>query len=156
MKSLKKFVDKTLAIICIVVFSIMVLATTYQVIVRYAFKNPSAYSETITRYLFIWLILYSAAYVFGKKEHIYIGVLKHKLSDEKQRILSLLTEIIIIIFAALVMIYGGFKVASMNMLQFDSILNIPTGYFYSCIPISGILIIFYSIYNILYTDLEKN
>lgn len=154
MKNLKKIVDKILAFICIAVFSIMVIATTYQVVVRYIFKNPSAYSETVTRYLFVWLIVYSAAYVFGKKEHIYIGVLKHKVSGKNQKLLSLFTEIIIIIFALLVMIYGGLKITHMNMLQYDSILNIPTGYVYSCIPISGLLIIFYSIYNIVYVDLD--
>lgn len=150
MKSLKSVLDKILALVCIVVFSSMVIATTYQVIVRYIFNSPSAKSEVITRYLFVWLILYSAAYVFGKKDHIYISIFHDKLKGNTKKLLNILIELIIITFALLVMVYGGLKVTRMNMLQFDSILNIPTGIIYSCIPISGILIIFYSIYNIVY------
>ncbi|MDD7305419.1 MAG: TRAP transporter small permease [Peptoniphilaceae bacterium] len=152
MKTAKKIIDKFLEIICIIVFSLMVIATTYQVIVRYIFKSPSAYSETITRYLFVWLILYSAAYIFGKKDHIYIGILRNKLEGNKRKILEIIIELVIIAFAAIVMVYGGVKVATINLLQYDSILGIPTGYVYSCIPISGFLVIFYSIYNIIYMD----
>ena len=36
----------------------------------------------------------------------------------------------------------------MNMLQYDSILKIPTGTVYSIIPVCGVLIIFYSLYNL--------
>ncbi|WBW50423.1 TRAP transporter small permease [Peptoniphilus equinus] len=155
MNKIKQVMDKLLEIICVVVFSSMVISTTYQVVVRYVFNSPSAYSETITKYLFVWLILYSAAYVFGKREHISIGVLKNKLKGKNQQVVEILIEFIIIIFAVVVMVYGGFNVASMNMLQYDSILGIPTGFAYSCIPISGILIIFYSVYN-LSTLLKKN
>lgn len=149
MQGFKKAMDKILEIFCIVIFSAMVIATTYQVVVRYVFNRPSAYSETITRYLFVWLILYSAAYVFGKKEHIYIGAVKHKFKGNAQKTLDIIIELIIILFSSLVLVYGGLKVSSMNMLQLDSILGIPTGWVYSCIPISGIITIFYSIYNII-------
>ena len=33
--------------------------------------------------------------------------------------------------------------------QYDSILKIPTGVIYSIIPVSGVLIVFYSILNII-------
>ena len=36
----------------------------------------------------------------------------------------------------------------MSMLQYDSILKIPTGIIYSVIPACGVLILFYSILNI--------
>lgn len=60
-----------------------------------------------------------------------------------------------IIFAGLVMVYGGFVITRMNLVQLDSILHIPTGVIYSIIPICGVIIIFYSIYNI-GLELKKN
>ena len=51
-------------------------------------------------------------------------------------------------FSGLVMVFGGFRITHMNFVQFDSILHIPTGIIYSIIPICGVIIIFYSIYNI--------
>lgn len=149
MAGMKKALDKILGWFCIIIFSFMVLMTTYQVIVRYVFSNPSALSETLTKYAFVWLILYSSAYVFGQRDHISINFVKDKQKESTKRFLNIFIELIVIIFACLVMVYGGIRVSSMNLLQFDSILNVPTGYIYSAIPISGILIIIYSIYNIL-------
>ena len=146
---MKNALDKILGWFCIIIFSFMVLMTTYQVIVRYVFSNPSALSETLTKYAFVWLILYSSAYVFGQRDHISINFVKDKQKESTKRFLNIFIELIVIIFACLVMVYGGIRVSSMNLLQFDSILNVPTGYIYSAIPLSGILIIIYSIYNIL-------
>ena len=57
-------------------------------------------------------------------------------------------EVVIILFSALILVYGGSVITTMNMLQYDSILKIPTGTIYSIIPVCGVLIIFYSIYNL--------
>ena len=121
MKTLKHGLDRFLAFVCIVDFIVMVLLTVYQVVVRYVFKSPSSVSEVLTRYCFVWLILLSATYVFGQRDHICITYLK---------------------------VYGGSVITTMNMLQYDSILKIPTGTIYSIIPVCGVLIIFYSIYNL--------
>lgn len=54
----------------------------------------------------------------------------------------------IIIFSGTILVYGGIVITTMNMLQYDSILKIPTGTVYSIIPVCGVLIIFYSLYNL--------
>ena len=54
----------------------------------------------------------------------------------------------------MILVYGGSVITTMNMLQYDSILKIPTGTIYSIIPVCGVLIIFYSIYNLI-VELNK-
>ncbi|MDO5350427.1 MAG: TRAP transporter small permease [Lachnospiraceae bacterium] len=154
MKNLKKGLDRFLAAICIVDFIAMVLLTTYQVVVRYVFRSPSSVSEVLTRYCFVWLILLSATYVFGQRDHICISFLRDKLHGGTRKIIDVIIELMIILFSALILVYGGLVITTMNMLQYDSILKIPTGTIYSIIPICGVLIIFYSIYNLIY-DLHK-
>lgn len=149
MEKIKKILDKVLSTVCVVVFIAMVLLTTYQVITRYVFKSPSSVSETLTRYLFVWLIILSATYVFGQRDHIMITALKDKFNGSFRKAVDIFGECVIIVFAVTIMIYGGAVITRMNMLQFDSILNIPTGIIYSVIPICGVLIIFYSILNII-------
>lgn len=148
MKVCKIQLDKILRLLCVTIFILMVSLTTYQIIVRYIFKNPSSISETLTKYLFVWLIILSATYVFGQREHISINFLKDKLSESMRKKVEILIEFINMFFAASVMIYGGFVITSMNMLQKDSILKIPTGIIYSVIPVCGLMIVFYSFYNI--------
>ncbi|MDO5388786.1 MAG: TRAP transporter small permease [Clostridia bacterium] len=148
MKTIKNILDKIASVSCVVVFIAMVLLVTYQVIARYFFQSPSSVTEALTRYAFVWLIIISATYIFGQREHININVVKDKLPFGAQKVVNILIECVTIVFALLVMVYGGFVISKMNMLQFDSILGIPTGTIYSIIPICGVVIVFYSIYNI--------
>ena len=46
------------------------------------------------------------------------------------------------------MIYGGYFSSLKQMTQVDAVLQIPIGIIYSAIPISGVFIVFYVIYNI--------
>lgn len=154
MKAIKNILDKITAVSSIVVFIAMVLMVTYQVIARYFFASPSSITEALTRYSFVWLIIISATYMFGQREHICISVVRDKLSAKAKEIVNIFIEIVTIIFAGLVMIFGGFTISKMNLLQIDSILNIPTGIIYSIIPICGVIIVFYSIYNIM-LELKK-
>ncbi len=149
MQKIKKVLDKVIMTVCIVIFIAMVLLTTYQVGMRYLFKSPSSISETLTRYLFVWLVILSATFVFGQRDHICITFVKDKFSGSAKRILELLINVITVIFALLIMVYGGAVITQMNMLQYDSILKIPTGIIYSIIPVCGVLIIFYSVLSII-------
>lgn len=149
MEKVKKYLDKVIGVLCVVIFIAMVLLTTFQVTVRYVFNSPSSVSETLTRYFFVWLIILSATYVFGQRDHICITFIRDKFKGTAKKIVNITGEIIIIIFSVTIMVYGGSVITKMNMLQFDSILKIPTGAIYSIIPVCGVLIIFYSIYNII-------
>lgn len=149
MKAIKNILDKITACSSVVIFIAMVLMVAYQVIARKVFSAPSSVTEVLTRYCFVWLIIISATYMFGQREHINIGIIKDKLPAGPKKVVNILIELITIVFAGLVMVYGGFTISRMNLLQIDSILNIPTGIIYSIIPICGVIIVFYSIYNIM-------
>lgn len=150
MEKFRNILDKIISTICVVIFIAMVLLTTYQVIVRYVFSSPSSISEVLTRYLFVWLILLSATYVFGKRDHICITAVVGNLEGLSKKIVNIFGECVVIIFSVLVLIYGGGSISSINMVQYDSILKVPTGLIYSIIPVCGVLIVFYSILNIIH------
>ncbi|WP_386692433.1 MULTISPECIES: TRAP transporter small permease [unclassified Lonepinella] len=145
--NIKKFVDKTMEYLCILIVLLMCILVTYQVITRYVFDQPSSVSEILSRYLFIWLVLFGGAYVFGLREHMSISFLKQKLSNKVQIYLDMLSEFIIAIFTFTIMILGGYSITLRQMLQMDSSLQLPVGIIYSAIPIAGIIMIFYFIYN---------
>ena len=99
MKTLKNGLDRFLAFVCIVDFIVMVLLTVYQVVVRYVFKSPSSVSEVLTRYCFVWLILLSATYVFGQRDHICITYLKDKMNGSAKRMTTTSIAAFNILFA---------------------------------------------------------
>ena len=74
-----------------------------------------------------------------------------KMPLKIRRVVIVIQEIIIALFAAGVMVYGGNKTMQTQMMQKDAALQIPMGIVYSAITFSGICIIFYAIYNIVST-----
>lgn len=149
MKKIRSIVDKVVEYTSMFLITVMVLLVLWQVITRYIFNNPSSFSEALTRYMFVWLILVTSTYAFGNREHMRIEVLLSKLTGTKQKCVNIIIEIINIIFAACIMTFGGSVITRMQMVQMDSSLHIPMGVIYSIIPICGVVIIFYSICNIL-------
>ena len=147
MKNLKHFIDRSVEIICIFLLAAMTLLVTYQVIMRYCFNSPSTFSEVLAKYLFVWLVMICSAYVFGLREHMNIGVFRDKLPIKLRLIVEIISEITVLIFAWSVMVVGGSTGAIRQMIQLDSALEIPIGLIYMIIPVSGLLISFYFIYN---------
>lgn len=149
MSQAKKIINKVVEWFSISLIVVMVLLVLWQVIARYVLNNPSTFSEALTRYMFVWLVLVTSTYAFGTREHMCISVFKNKLKDKSKAVVNILIEAITLIFAAGILVYGGTNISSLQMVQLDSSLHIPMGVIYSIIPICGIVIIFYCICNIL-------
>ena len=146
--AVKKVVDKIMAWLCIIILGIMTVLVVYQVVTRKVFNAPSAYSEALSQYLFVWMIMYGSAYVFGLKEHLDISILKDKMKGGTLLAVEVLTNICLILFAVVVLMYGGEIISAQQMATTDAALQIPMGVIYSAIPISGLFTTFYAVYNI--------
>ena len=147
--TIRKVMNTAIKFICIALFAFMVLIGTYQILVRYIFNSPSTVSEELLTYSFTWMSLFAASYVFGKRDHMRMGFVADKLSPDKLKVLNIILEVIAIAFSSIVMVYGGISITKLSMTQKTASLGIPMGYIYLVIPISGILIVIYSVLNII-------
>ncbi|MCD8879415.1 TRAP transporter small permease [Staphylococcus kloosii] len=149
MKKVKQSIDKVLLTLAGIALFIMVLLSIYQVVSRFIFNTPSTVSEEIVRFLLIWFALLSASYVFGVKKHIAILFFREILPEKVQLIMEKITDILIIIIALVLMIYGGYEVVKLTWTQYLPSTGLSMASMYGALPVSGIFIIFYSIYNLL-------
>lgn len=78
-----------------------------------------------------------------------MGFVADKMSKGMQKALNIFSEILIMLLAGSVMIYGGVTIMDLTMTQSTASLGIPMGVVYMIIPLSGILIVVYSILNII-------
>ena len=154
MKKLKQMIDKAVEWFSIALVIVMVLLVLWQIIARYLLNSPSSFSEALTRYLFVWLVLITSTYAFGSRDHMYISALNDRLRGKTRTVVNILIEILTILFAACVMVFGGSIITRMQMVSLDSSLNIPMGVVYAVIPVCGVITVFYCICNIL-KELEK-
>lgn len=141
-------VNKILEIICVIIFAFITVIGTYQIVTRYVFNAPSTVSEELLTYSFTWLALLSAALVFGKREHLAMTFLSSKFKGSTAVIFAVITEILTLVFAAIVFIYGGISITNLTRTQVTASLGIKMSLVYMIVPICGFIIAFYNISNI--------
>ncbi len=148
---MRKKVDDILGKILVVIMSVMVINVLWQVATRYLVGTPSSFTDELARYLMIWLGLLGAAYVSGKNMHVAIDILPSKASLPVQRRIKIFVSIVLIIFALAALVIGGLRLVYISYIlgQKSPALQIPLALVYLVIPISGLLIIYYKILDLL-------
>lgn len=154
MEGIRKGLDKLILFICVVLFMLMTVVGTYQILVRYVFKSPSTISEELISYSFAWMSMFAASYIFGKRDHMRMVFFVEKFTKNAQKTVAIITEIVILLFALGVLVGGGSYITSLSMTQMTPALKISMGYIYLVIPVCGIMTSIYSVFNIV--DLMKN
>lgn len=154
MEGIRKGLDKLILFICVVLFMLMTVVGTYQILVRYVFKSPSTISEELISYSFAWMSMFAASYIFGKRDHMRMVFFIEKFTKNAQRTVAVITELVILLFALGVLVGGGSYITSLSMTQMTPALKISMGYIYLVIPVCGVMTSIYSILNIV--DLMKN
>jgi len=131
--------------------ALMVFNVIWQVLTRFVLQSPSSYTEELARYLLIWLGLLGAGYCVGQKSHLAIDVVTSRFSEASRLISSLIGHTFILLFAWVVLIAGGQKLVQTTMAyrQTSAALQIPLGYVYMVLPLSGLLIAFYTILSLI-------
>lgn len=152
-----KLLDIALSAALIFLMGLMVLDVTWQVVSRFLLDDPSSWSEELARFLLIWVGLLGAAWAFRQKAHLGLSYVVEKLHPANQTRLYILSMFACILFAAAVMVYGGWQLVqlSLELKQVSAALGIRMGYVYLVTPITGVLIIIYSLYFIIQTRSQE-
>jgi len=151
MKHTKETIDKYLGYLLAAIMGLMVIDVVWGVMVRYLLNSPSSFTDELARYFLIWVGLLGAALAAGKQMHLAIDILPNKLEPEGQKRLNILIEIIIFLFALSILVIGGVRLVyiTLTLGQASPSLGIPLGYVYIVLPLSGLLIMYYSVINII-------
>ena len=147
----RKKVDKVLGYLLAFIMGIMVLNVLWQVFTRFVVGTPSSFTDELARYLMIWVGVLGAAYISGRRMHVAIDLLPTKLNKEGQIKLKIVVNILIIIFCSAAMVIGGMRLVyiTYTLEQNSAALQIPLALVYLVIPLSGLLIIYYKVSDIL-------
>jgi TRAP-type C4-dicarboxylate transport system permease small subunit len=144
-------IDRFLGWTLVVIMSLMVVNVLWQVFSRFVLGDPSSYTEELARYLMIWVGVLGAAYVSGKNKHVAIDYFPTKFSEKNQIKVKVFVKWLIMIFAFFAFVIGGSRLVYITYVleQLSPALQIPLAFVYLVIPISGVLIAYYKILEIL-------
>ena len=147
----QKNLNKVWEVFLVILMSVLVVDVLWQVFSRYLLSSPSSFTDELAGYLLIWEGVLGAAYVAGRKEHLAIDILVQRSPPARQRLMFIIIHSLILLFALSVMVIGGsVLVYTRFVLQVKSAaLQLPLGYVYSVLPISGLIIVYYEVLHIL-------
>ena len=151
-----KKLDFYLGWISVVLLSAMLITVLWGVGSRYIMDSPSSWTEELARFLLIWVSMLGAAYVSGKKGHIIIDLWPEKMIKKYGKLMDVTVSLLIVLFVFAIFIVGGLRYiyVSFKLWQTSAALEIPMGYIYLILPITGFCILFYRI-GFLIKDLKR-
>lgn len=137
------FLEWTMAFL----LGVMVLDVFWGVITRYLLESQSSWTDELARFLLVWLSILGAAYASGKKLHIAIDLLPQQLNPKQQNYLDIVIHLIVLLFAISVFLVGGIRYVyiSFALGQTSPALQLPIGFVYMVLPISGFFILYYKL-----------
>ena len=139
--------DKFLRFALAFLMTAMVGSVVWQVLSRYLFVVPAAWTEELARFLLIWIGMLGAAYAYRQGSHLGIDLLANKLEGIGKQRLNSVVHIVCLLFAASVLVGGGGSLVSMTweLKQYSAAMGLPIAYVYSVIPASGVLMSLFAI-----------
>jgi TRAP-type C4-dicarboxylate transport system permease small subunit len=125
---------------CILLLVAMTVVTFAQVFFRFVIVHSLPWSEEFSRYALVWASFLGASIALKRGLHIGVEAFVTKLSQEKRRLIYLMT-LVIITFFLIVVIVKGVQMASFNMRQSSPAMRIPMGFPYLAIPVGSLIMV---------------
>ncbi|MCY7297205.1 TRAP transporter small permease [Alteromonas sp. a30] len=151
MKKLVHLVDTGLSWALIAAMASILLVVVWQVISRFILQDPASVTEELSRFILMWIGILGAAYAYRQKAHLGLNLVVERQAPHVKKFILLLIEVLVLIFSAVVLVFGGKGLVNLTLEleQISAALGVHIGFVYTVLPISGVLIIFYCIVNMM-------
>ena len=116
MKFLRFLNDHFEEYLLVVLMVVEVVVVFAQVVTRYVFHSPLAWSEELARYMFIWLVWIGAAYATKLRKNIIIDVVASKFKGN----VKLISEIINFVLFVVLMLFMLWTTSTVMMQVYES------------------------------------
>jgi TRAP-type transport system small permease protein len=150
---LDKMVSGILKYIVISFFFLLTVLLTATILQRYIPLGSLLWSEEVIILLFDYMVFLGAAALWINREHISAGdwISTKFIKEERYRhLFRILLELLGMAFAAVLFYFSlMFMLSSMTTGAVTNVMAMPKWYYYICMPVSGGLMIIYSVRNII-------
>ncbi|MGE4453874.1 MAG: TRAP transporter small permease [Sphaerochaeta sp.] len=146
MKRATEIIRKTEYVFIIVLLLGMVCSSFIQVVFRLVLKQPLAWTEELSRYLFVWLTFIGGALVVSESGHFKMDILTVLIKGRWVQIVNIIVNIALVVFSIVLVIYG-IKLVHMVYTQKSPALGITMSIPYFVLPLNGVLSIIHLIEN---------
>jgi TRAP-type C4-dicarboxylate transport system permease small subunit len=124
---------RTLSALCLATLLIVVMLVIF---------NIGTWASEFSEFLLAWTVMFGGALAYAEKSHLGLDILVEKFDPITRLSAFRLSHILVLLFAATVMLYGGGKLTMerFDMGQVMPSLGISKGWLYLSVPLSGLFI----------------
>ena len=122
---------------------LMSLCTVGNVIARYVFNSPIAWAEEFARYAFVWVVFLGAVACTKQKRHIIIDAVVAALPRRIRSGVLAFADLLVIGLMITLIYYGW--IFTTNSTEPTSMMEIPQYLIYVAVPLSAMLVLFYTV-----------
>lgn len=137
MKTLIDFYHKLLSRLLVATVAILVVPVTMQIVSRYTALIPSyIWTEELSRFMFIWMVMLGAMVAVREGTHFEVDVWP-ELSVRAAARLRIVSNILVLVFA-LVFIYWGIQFVRFGWEQESELAELPMPFIFFAWPVAGL------------------
>lgn len=145
-------------LLTVVLFAALTLDVLWGVVSRYVFGQQSRWTEELAIALLTWVSLLGAALVFREKGHLGVDYFVGKMDPSAQRVAGFVADLAVLLFAGFILVFGGCMLVSETLQagQLTPAMGWKVGYLYSVVPLSGLLVMGFTIEQMFRKELTTN
>lgn len=147
LKTYLRFVDrvnKVMGYILTLLLAIMTAIIFWQVFSRFVVGSSLSWSEELSRFLMIFMIMIGASIALRHNELIAIEILLEKVENLSKKVVVITIHIISIVFFVILIKYG-YSMAQSFSNQLAPGLGLSMKYIYLALPLGGVLLLLNSL-----------
>ena len=148
LRKIEETLDKSILSLCILMLLAMTCLAGAQVFCRYVLNSGVSWLEEVCRFLFCWVSLLGACCCLRQKKHVAMTLFLQLFPHGIKKPVVIISQILSCILFT-VMVKYGLILVDIATTQTSPALELDMGYVYSVVPISGAIMLFFSLMNIL-------
>lgn len=116
--------------VAVVLIATMFVSFLIQIVARYAFNRPVAWTEELSLLCWLWVVLWGAAFVLSDSEEVRFDIVFFAVPHSVQRVFTLITGLVLIVLYS-ISLPGYWKYVAFMHREHSAYLRIPFNILYS-------------------------
>ncbi len=137
-----------LRLICVCCFTLLLLLLAGNVFLRYLPVAAFYWFDEVVEWTFAWMVFFGAAALWARDEHFKLEWINEKIKGTPAGYLVAVGLELISLFFLVIFFYQATRLTALAK-DWTPVFNLSRRYLYVCMPISGAIMVGYSIRNVI-------
>jgi len=116
--------------VAVALLSVMFASFIIQIFSRYLLNYPIGWSEEVVITMWLWTVLWGAAFVLSEKEEIRFDIIYSNLSERMRRVFTVITGVVLVVLYG-ISLPAAYAYVSFMKVERSAYLHVPINWMYS-------------------------